>query len=155
MATYKSIYHKAEEALAYAYANIPDGADAISGVTTYKASDAAEKVLPAVTFFADSSTTLAEEGGAVVGQNFIVSVEIHIETEGVDTSRTVHANIEGLVEAVFSRSAVQIVGSCNAASVSDFTALVWIPTGGRREYEDQRRKTIYTGLLTCASSALT
>lgn len=155
MATYKSIYYKSEEALAYAYANIPDAADVIAGVTTYKASDAGEKVLPSVTFFADSSITLADEGGSPVGQNFIVSVEIHIQTEGVDSSRVAHANIEGLVEAVFCRSAEQIVTQCNAASVADFTALVWIPTGGRREYDAQRRTTIYTGLLTCAASAPT
>ncbi len=154
MATYAPITDKVEDALLYALNNIPDAADDISGVTYYAGHAYAEKVLPSVTVFAESFERINEDAGPPAANNFDVRVEFHIESEGNDDTRVEHSAIQGLVEAVFFRSADQVVGSCNAASVSDFTALTWTPNGGRREFEDQRRRTILTGTLLCAASAL-
>jgi len=153
MATYAPITNKAEDALTYALENIPDAADDVAGLTYYKGHAYAEKVLPSVTVFAESFDRINEDAGSMVAANFDVRVEIMIESNGNDDTRAEHSALEGLAESLFFRSADQIVSSCNAASVSDFTALVWTPGGGRREFDEQRRKTTFTGTLLCAASA--
>lgn len=155
MATYPSIFSKAEDAIAYAFDSIPDAADDISGFTVYKGGSPSEKALPAVTFVALEFAKITPESDPQFSQTFNVTLSAVVETSMDDETRAEAYEAEGLVEAVLFRSADQIVDECNAAGVSDFTALQWIPLSASRDFDGTRRTTTFIGSLICGSSALT
>ena len=150
MATYQSILHKAADAINYAFGSIA-GAD-LPSCTRYLDDGIDDISLPAVVISC-TAETLADPTGTVSSENFRVTVNISAESmaDTSDTSRTVHGQLAGIVEAVFFRSADQVVTECNAAGVTDFTAERWTPLSITQEKEPERRRTILSGALICTS----
>jgi len=154
MATYPSIFNQAETAFKTAFETIAS-TDLDAAWTVYRGADYNQLATPAIVIEAASGELSGQAAGSKYGIQFDMQIEVSAITEGEDSTGTVHGNVAGLVQAVTHRSAVQIVTQVNAAGLSNFTAFTWTPGPARNETSGQRRTTIYTGRLNCASTALT
>ena len=150
MADYPSILHKSADAISYALTSIA-GAD-LPSCTIYK-DDASSDLTPPAVVIECNAAVLSEESGTCSPENFMVEVSIKAVSQADDSTRAAHGLLSGIIEAVFFRTAGDVVTECNAASVSAFTAKKWIPLGITSSKDEDRRETTHTGRLLCTSRA--
>lgn len=153
MSTHPSIDSKAEDAVKAAFIAIggADWTDLVTamGFTVNQGGDPDEMATPCVNIYCSGVAPREALFAGKLADHYSLDIVAEAITNAEDCTRTEHANLFGLLQAIGIQSADQMVAKLNDAGVSNFRASQWKHTGGANGYQGQTRVSSLTFSLIC------